>query len=59
MFTFDIIPVFVYVPYPVMNIDPKSEHYIGCLNIHGIHVAANNSINNNVVFFFVSDLKIV
>ena len=30
---------------------------IGCLNIHGIHVTANNPINNNVSF--VSDLKIV
>ena len=25
---------------------------IVCLNIHGAHVTANNSINNNVVFFF-------
>ena len=33
------------------------EH-IGCLNIHGTYVTANNSTNNNV-FFFVSDLKIV
>ena len=32
--------------------------YIRCLNIHGTHVTANNSTNNNV-FFFVSDLKIV
>ena len=31
--------------------------YIGCLNIHGTHVNANNSTNNNVVFFFVSYLK--
>ena len=31
----------------------------GCLNIYGTHVTANNSTNNNVVFFFVSDLKIV
>ena len=23
---------------------------IGCLNIHGTHVTANNSTNNNVVF---------
>ena len=30
--------------------------YPGCLNIHGTHVTATN---NNVVFFFVSDLKIV
>ena len=32
--------------------------YIWCLNIHGTNVSANNSTNNNVVFFF-SDLKIV
>ena len=32
---------------------------IGCLSIHGTHVTANNSTNNNVVFFFVSDLKTV
>ena len=32
---------------------------IGYLNIHGTHVTANNSTNNNVVFFFLSDLKIV
>ena len=31
---------------------------IGCLNIHGIHVTADNSTNNNVVFFFVSDNKV-
>ena len=29
--------------------------YIGCLNIHGTHV----TVNNNAMFFFVSDLKIV
>ena len=29
-----------------------------CLKIHGTHMIANNSTNNNV-FFFVSDLKIV
>ena len=32
---------------------------IGCLNIHGTHVTANNSTTNNVVIFFASDLKIV
>ena len=46
---------------------------IGCFNIHGAHVTANveflyingthvtanTSTNNNFVFFFVSDLKIV
>ena len=32
---------------------------IGCLNIHGTHVTTPNSTTNNVVFFFVSDLKIV
>ena len=31
---------------------------IWCLNIYGTYVTANNSANNNVVFFFVSDLKI-
>ena len=29
---------------------------IECLNIHGTHVTAND---NNVVFFFILDLKIV
>ena len=29
------------------------------LNMYVIHVIANNSTNNNVVLFFVSDLKIV
>ena len=32
---------------------------IGCLSIHGTHVTPNNSTNNNVVFFLVSDLKII
>ena len=32
---------------------------IGCLNIDGTHVTANNSTNNNVVFFPVSDFKII
>ena len=32
---------------------------IGRLSIHGGHVTANNSTNNNVMFFFVSYLKIV
>ena len=34
---------------------------IGCLNIHGARVTANNSTttNNNNEFFFISDLKIV
>ena len=26
--------------------------YVGCLNIHGTHVSANNSTTNNNVFFF-------
>ena len=30
---------------------------VGCLNIHGVHVTANNF--TNIVFFSVSDLKIV
>ena len=29
------------------------------LNIHVTHVTVNNSINNNNIVFFVSDLKIV
>ena len=34
-------------------------HNFGCLNIHGTNVTTNNSTNNNVEFFFVSDFKIV
>ena len=30
-----------------------------CLDIHGTHVTVDNSTNNNVMFFFVLDLKIV
>ena len=33
--------------------------YIGHLNIHGTHMSADKSTNNNAVVFFVSDLKIV
>ena len=33
--------------------------YIWCLSIHWTSVTANKSTNNNVVFFFVPDLKIV
>ena len=33
--------------------------YTGCVTIQGTHVTANNSSNNKIVFFFVSDLKIV
>ena len=32
-------------------------HIQGCLNIHAIHMTANNSTNDIVVFLFVSDLK--
>ena len=32
---------------------------IGCLNIHGTHVTANNFTIDDVVFFFISELKIV
>ena len=32
---------------------------IRCLIVHGIYVTAINSTTNNVVFFFVSYLKIV
>ena len=35
------------------------KKYIGCVNIHGTHVTANESAYYNVVFFFVSDLKTV
>ena len=43
------------------NVNTRSRAGVsntGCLNIHGTHVTANNSTNNNV-FFFVSDLKIL
>ena len=33
--------------------------YIRYLNIHETHVSATNPSNNNVVFFLVSDLKII
>ena len=32
---------------------------IECLNIHVTHISANKFTNKNVMFFFVSDLKIV
>ena len=37
----------------------NNDNNIGCLNIHGTHVTANNSTNNILLFFFISDLKIV
>ena len=37
----------------------RQDQYIRCLNIYGTHVTANNSYNNNVVFFFVLDSKII
>ena len=37
----------------------KDFIYTGCLNIHGAHVTANHSTTNDIVFFFVSDLKIL
>ena len=37
----------------------KEKKVIGCLNISGTLVNANNPTTNNVVFFFVSDSKIV
>ena len=40
------------------NVEKKNS-CIGCLNVHGAHVTANNSTNNNDVLFFVSELKIV
>ena len=39
---------------PVGRVNLYASH-----NIHETHVTVNNSTNNNVVFFFVSDLKIV
>ena len=36
-----------------------STAFTGSLNIHGTHVNAYNSTNNNVVFFFALDLKIL
>ena len=33
--------------------------HIGYLNIHATYVIANNFTKNNIVFFFVSDFKIV
>ena len=32
---------------------------IGYINIHGTHVTANNSTTYNVLFLYISDLKIV
>ena len=37
----------------------RKKKCIGCLNIHGTHVTANNSTDDNATFFFASDLKIV
>ena len=37
----------------------KIFYHLGCLNKHETHVTANNSTNNSIVFFLVSDLKIV
>ena len=55
--------------YHQLGTDCLNMHgYIGCLNIHGYirrfnihrtHVTVNDSSNNNVEFFLVSDLKIV
>ena len=36
----------------------RLELYIGCFNIHGTPETANNS-SNIVVFFFVTDVKII
>ena len=43
----------------IRQVLPFIKSFIGCLNIHENPVTANNSTNNNAVFFFVSDLKIV
>ena len=32
---------------------------VGCINIRGTHVATNNSKTNNILFFLISELKIV
>ena len=45
--------------YVLMKKCCQNIHNIGCVNIHGAHLTANTSINNNIVFFFVSELKIV
>ena len=43
----------VYIPGVSIYKGPLSIcTYTGCLNIHGAHVTANNSSNNNVVLFF-------
>ena len=42
-----------------MTANNSTTNNIGCLNIHRTHVTADYSIYNYVVFFFVSDLKIV
>ena len=35
----------------------KCTYIYICLNIHGTHVTANNSTNNNVVFFFLFEFE--
>ena len=40
-------------------IHKPNELYIKSFNIQRTHITANNSTSNNVVFFFVSDLKIL
>ena len=44
---------------PALSQGHESTFYIGCLSILETHVTADNSINNNVVFIFVSELKII
>ncbi len=49
---------------PARHDDDDDDDIICCwipecsLNIYGTHVTANDSTNNNVVFFFVLDFKI-
>ena len=43
----------------VPNLPKKKQQYTRCLNIHRTCVTANNTTYNNLVFFIVSDLKIV
>ena len=62
------IYIYIYINYHIYSLESTLNFiftsdvtiylYIGCLNIHGTYVTANNSTNNDV-FFSDSDLKIV
>ena len=43
----------------VLGVNLSIDLYIRCLKIHETHATANNTTNNNLVFFLVSDLKII